>query len=478
MSGEESELAVAPEVARAFLPRLSRYLLDVPTAKQMAMLAYPGFEALFGGALGGGKTVVLMMMALQYADIPGYKALLLRRTYQQCKMADGLMTRLVNHLKRMGLDDCWYETKRQALLPEGSVIEIGYAEEERDIHNFDGNEYQFIGIDQVEQFSSYQYKHLSTRLRRPRCPEHKNLFTQDCKDCQRVGPIISVPLRMRSSANPTGPFKNFYKHWFIKSKPPRDDRGIPQRIFIPARAVDNPHIDIDSYERQFQIVDKLTHRRLWEGDWDAESEGMMFSRHWFRLVKNPPPVICKIRAWDRAGSTAADADWTVGALMGLTADGQLVMLDEIRGRWTTNEVDEIQRATAAMDGIETTIWGQQDPGAAGKGEDERIKKVVLPAYNYSSEPVQTSLRGAKSLRARPLAVFAESGRVLAVESDWIESTLDELEQFDPEGKHEYDDRVDAWGLACRKLTDPVSEDITSWAGDQFDEEVMERILHG
>src|SRR6266478_1462881 len=43
------------------------------------------------GAAGGGKSVALLMAALQYADVPGYHALLLRPTLGEFQLPGGLL---------------------------------------------------------------------------------------------------------------------------------------------------------------------------------------------------------------------------------------------------------------------------------------------------------------------------------------------------------------------------------------------------
>ena len=48
-------------------------------------------EALFGDAAGGGKSVYLLLAALQLVDFKEYRALILRRTFPQLKIALGLL---------------------------------------------------------------------------------------------------------------------------------------------------------------------------------------------------------------------------------------------------------------------------------------------------------------------------------------------------------------------------------------------------
>ena len=60
-------------------------------AKQRAFLQLDCREAFFGGAAAGGKSEALLMGALQYVDVPGYAALILRKDTQRLSLAGGLV---------------------------------------------------------------------------------------------------------------------------------------------------------------------------------------------------------------------------------------------------------------------------------------------------------------------------------------------------------------------------------------------------
>jgi hypothetical protein len=81
------------DALRGVTPRLTRYIPWRPTPRQAAFLLVPAFEAFFGGAAGGAKSVALLMAALQYVDVPGYAALLVRQNYQMLAQPGGLMSR-------------------------------------------------------------------------------------------------------------------------------------------------------------------------------------------------------------------------------------------------------------------------------------------------------------------------------------------------------------------------------------------------
>jgi hypothetical protein len=61
-----------------------------------------------------------------------------------------------------------------------------------------------------------------------------------------------------------------------------------QRVFVPARLRDNPHLDTEEYTKTLQQLDPVTRRQLLEGDWDVRPEGKLFKREWFEIVEAGP----------------------------------------------------------------------------------------------------------------------------------------------------------------------------------------------
>ena len=160
----------------------NRWIPHTPTVRQALFLSLPVTEALYGGAAGGGKSDALLMAALQFVDVPGYAALLLRRSYADLALPGAIMDRSKEWLR--GTAARWHEPTKTWTFPSGATLSFGYLEAEQDKYRYQGAEFQFCGFDELTQFSETQYRYLFSRLRK--------------------SPGLAVPLRMRAASNPGG----------------------------------------------------------------------------------------------------------------------------------------------------------------------------------------------------------------------------------------------------------------------------------
>lgn len=82
-----------PVLFHSLRPKWTRFIPHEPTPKQLAFLCLPHREAFYGGAVGGGKSDALLMAALQYVDVPGYAAMVFRKTLSDLKQPGALLDR-------------------------------------------------------------------------------------------------------------------------------------------------------------------------------------------------------------------------------------------------------------------------------------------------------------------------------------------------------------------------------------------------
>src|SRR5262249_48326981 len=123
----------------------------VPFPRQRDFHASPAKYRLFGGAAGPGKTKALLMEAiLQAHDHPGVDTLLLRRTFPELEQS------LVLYFRRdvpRELYRSFHETKHLVEWWNGSTTRFGYCQSENDVYQYQGAEFQFIGVDELTLFT-------------------------------------------------------------------------------------------------------------------------------------------------------------------------------------------------------------------------------------------------------------------------------------------------------------------------------------
>lgn len=357
----------------------------------------------------------LLMAALQYVEVPNYAAILFRRTFADLALPGALMDRSQEWLS--GTEARWNERDKTWTFPSGATLSFGYLEHENHKYRYQSAEFQFIGFDELTQFTETQYRYLFSRLRR----------LEGSK----------VPLRMRAASNPGGVGHEWVKQRFIIEK---------NHLFVPAKLEDNPHLDREEYVHSLMELDPVTRQQLLEGDWSARQAGDKFRREWFEIVDEAPADARRVRYWDLAATEpkpGKDPDWTVGAKMS-EKDGIFYVEDIKRIRQTPRHVEALIRQTAEIDGRAVEIYMEQEPGSSGVNTIDHYRRRILLGFTFRGNKTT----GSKEIRANPVSAAAEAGNIKLVRGPWINDFLDEAEAF-PGGSH--DDQVDAVSGAFEML---------------------------
>jgi hypothetical protein len=235
------------------------------------------------------------MGALQYVDVPGYAALIVRRRLTDASLPGGLLARSHEWLAESGAT--WDESQKSWTFASGATLTFGYLEQANDRYRYQSSEFQFIAFDELTQFSEEEYLYLFSRLRR----------------C--LG--IEVPLRLRSASNPGGLGHDWVRQRFLV------DGRSHQRWFIPARLTDNPYLDQREYEESLRRLDATTRAQLLDGDWESHDEG---------LISVASMIACEAPTlWERDFTPTRDLELFVGVDIGRTRDRTVVWVWERLG---------------------------------------------------------------------------------------------------------------------------------------------------
>jgi predicted phage terminase large subunit-like protein len=423
---------------------------------QSAFLVDMGREALYGGAAGGGKSIAILMAASQFLEVPGYAALLLRKSYQDLNKPGALMDIAEDWWR--GQPGIRFDREQHAYIfdcPGGgtSTIVFGALDNENDRFKYQGGAYQFVGFDELTQQKERDYLYLFSRVRRV-----------------KEGMLSHIPIRFRGTANPGGVGHEWVHQRFIVDWEQwrRGNADRPKRNFHPALIDDNPKLDREDYVQSLMELDPVTRAQLLKGDWNIRPDGRMFKRSWFKPIdrRSVPGNCVWVRFWDTAATDPApghDPDWTVGCRVGRDPQGNYYIDDMRRWRLGPSQSDKYMREVAIQDTRRVQEAMEQDPGAAGKITIHHYRINAFRESNFRAVLAAGKSRGRtttltagrktpmpKILAAGPLASHAEAGLVYFVaDGSWDhDAFLSELEIF-PDGDH--DDIVDSLSGAVNLL---------------------------
>ena len=397
--------------------------------KQAEFLINLDLEALYGGAAGGGKSDALLMAALQFIEVPGYSAILFRRTYADLALPGALIDRAAEWLSPRKAR--WNGQEKRWTFPRGSTLSFGYLDSPRDHYRYQSSEFQFIGVDELTQLEEIPYRYLFSRLRRL---QNSN-----------------VPLRMRAGSNPGGVGHEWVKQRFLKERK-------AGRSFIPAKLDDNPHLDRASYLESLDQLDPITRAQLLAGDWDAY-QGGRFKREWFRYygrhgdgyllgerIVTRQQIHDRFLTVDPAASEKLTADYTVISAWAVTPRQELLWLDCHRARMEVPDI--VPKIAELAQRHEAGFVGIEDSGFQIAVIQEARRRPSMPEV----VALKTEGKG-KLVRATVAINRVQSGTVwFPLAAPWLEDVEAELLRFTGDEKQDaHDDVVDTLAYAAQIL---------------------------
>lgn len=216
-----------------------------------------------------GKAVKTVIDAISI-DFPDYIGILMRRTFPQLER--NLKPECDKLYRLYGAK--WQERNKCYLFPSGAKIYLVHCQDKRALDNYIGGNYNFIGVDEANQFPEQWIEELSTSAR----TDNQLLQPQICLT-SNPGNIGHIWLKKKfiDRCPPEIIGDKIYNkefdvhHLRLKSgKPFIDEEGISFH-FIPATVFDNPTLlkNDPNYVRKLKTLNPVL-RAMWlEGRWDV-----------------------------------------------------------------------------------------------------------------------------------------------------------------------------------------------------------------
>lgn len=428
------------------------YIPFRPHPRQALFLLHDDVRDLgYGGAAFGGKTQALLAAAVMYYDIPGYRALIFRKTLEDLEKPNAILDRAKNWWQgKAGVK--WNAQRHQFEFYSGAIIKFTQAANMKDATSHNSAEYNFIGTDEGHLTPNQPSIYLISRLR-------------------RLKSAANVPSRIRIGFNPpmdqTGAWVK-YRYCSaeaLECQRKDRDRYFSQvwwnngKAFIPARMQDNPSGDIADYRLSLAELDPVTQRQLEEGDMTVHGQGR-YDRDWFpRFHDIGDALICgegyfgadnlvhksglKITIWvDPANRPRKTSKNTCFAVFGQDAKGRIFVLDVIIEKVPVEGI--IPRLYSLV-----KRWKPMYAGIEANGFQIQLCNEARDRFRYPEMCVIKEVEPegkSKLTRATPSITKASQAEIFVPRDPappWLEGWFSELELFTGDDTVDvYTDQVD------------------------------------
>ena len=219
-------------------------VIGTPNEKQQKFLRSRTKHTAFGGARGGGKSWTVRckakLLALRYR---GIKILIVRRTFAE--LTNNHINPLLKELNGIAR---YNKTEKVFTFPNGSTITFGYCNNDKDLLQYQGAEYDVIFLDEATQL--------------------QELWMKEIVACLRG--VNNFPKRIYYTCNPGGPGHHYIKRLFIDRRY-EEGEDPNDYTFIQSRVTDNKALlkSQPDYLKQLEALPPKLKEAWLYGRWDT-----------------------------------------------------------------------------------------------------------------------------------------------------------------------------------------------------------------
>jgi hypothetical protein len=268
---------------------------------QTDLISCPIFEALFGGARGGGKTDGMLGDWIRHAEDYGPNAIGLMVRKERTQLIETI-ERSKQIYYRLGWQ--FKEQDKMWITDRGARLRFAYLERDADAEAYQGHSYTRVYMEELTNYADPK-------------PVMKMMATL------RSG--AGVPCCFRATANPGGPGHNWVKARYIDPAPAgykvvkepyknpwTGETVYRERVFIPSKVTQNRYLGSD-YIANLQMQGSEALVKAWlEGDWSviegAFFDNWSYERHVLRPFQIPKDWL-RFRSADWGSAAPFSVGW-------------------------------------------------------------------------------------------------------------------------------------------------------------------------
>ena len=263
---------------------------------------WTAFEVFFGGAAGGGKTAALLMAALQYTDVPGYHALLVRPSLTELYLPGNLIDLshewLTGH-EPAGTATCTSGASPAPAAPAPAARRSGSATSptKRRLPLL-RQQLLLPRLRRADPLQELQYRRMLRVLRQP------------------TGLSPALP-PATAPGSPTSPYASgrpqtpaAHRHEWVRARFVDPDSRTPAPSSSPPGSPTTPTSTRPPTSKRSAHLPTAERERLLHGNWEIPDDGELFKREWFPVIERGqlPDRRRAVRYWDLAATEPGPAN--------------------------------------------------------------------------------------------------------------------------------------------------------------------------